>query len=529
MATARKKKRRKPDCSKRRLRKLKQRGKKAPKACRKRRTPPKAPAAGPLTGTHNAPARPGDPAAGGSGPVPVVPPPPPAPRTHTIQTPIAVHDGSFGRREAERLLWRAGFGPRPGDLDALVAMGMENAVLSLTRPTGAAPMHGPEPTADGQPLSPNSVYNHDHLYWLDRMVRSGHQLVERLALVFHDWWATSNDGVGSNRMMLAQTNVFRSYGLGSFRDMVVAMTQDPAMIVWLNADQNRKNAVNENYARELMELFTLGADRGAYTETDVRELARSLSGWTYSWSQSDGAHDFRWDELNRWDPTHKTVFGKTGRWTWEDACAFVVEHPLHASFFVRKLWSHFVGAPPADEVSAKLEQLYVATGWQIRPVLEAILVSPEFFAGPRMVKPPVVQVAGMMRAVGLPVERAIWDWVCANAGQRLYQPPDVSGWDDDGWLDTATVRGRWEAVAYVLRAAAKTVPPSNSFGPQTAEEALADARGLWGDPWLSDDTVANLQSFASTVVPANANGYLRSQRLNALRQLVAASPDYQTC
>jgi uncharacterized protein (DUF1800 family) len=117
---------------------------------------------------------------------------------------------------------------------------------------------GGEPTVDGQPLSPLDTWYGDHLYWFDRMVRSGHQLVERLALVFHDWWATTNDAVGSNEMMLAQTNVFRQHGLGSFRSMARAMTADRAMLVFLNGIDNRRNAVNENYARELMELFTLG-------------------------------------------------------------------------------------------------------------------------------------------------------------------------------------------------------------------------------------------------------------------------------
>ena len=144
------------------------------------------------------------------------------------------------------------------------------------------------------------------------MVRSGHQLVERLALVFHDWWATSNDGVGSNEMMLAQTNIFRAHGLGSFREMTRTVTTDPAMLVFLNGIDNRRNAVNENYARELMELFTLGADRGAYTETDVRELARSLTGWRADWSSAEGLHDFRYD-AGRWDSGNKTVFGKHGR------------------------------------------------------------------------------------------------------------------------------------------------------------------------------------------------------------------------
>ena len=214
------------------------------------------------------------------------------------------------------------------------------------------------------------------------MVRSRHQLVERLALVFHDWFATSNDAVGSSRLMLDQTNLFRANGLGNFKTMVRKITQDPAMILFLDLAANRKGEINENYARELMELFTLGADRGAYTEDDVRELARSLSGWRYDWSQELGVHNFRWDEQDRWDPGYKTVFGKRDRWTWEDAARMVVEHDKHPSFFVAKLWSYFIPSPPDAATAAALEALYKGSGYQIRPVLEAILCAPAAPRGP---------------------------------------------------------------------------------------------------------------------------------------------------
>ena len=291
----------------------------------------------------------------------------------------------------------------------------------------------------------------DTLYWFDRLVRSRHQLVERLALVFHDWWATSNDAVGSSEFMLEQTNVFRTHGLGSFSDMVRAVTSGKAMLVFLDGISNRRNAINENYGRELMELFTLGADRGAYTETDVRELAKSLSGWDADWLDDVGLANFRWDELDRWDPTVKTVFGQSGRFTWEDACRLVVTHPLHPSFFVAKLWSYFIPAPPSADVAAKLEAAYRDSGFQIRPIVEAILCSPEFYEGPRMIKPPAVFTAGMLRARELPIDDERWVWLTDGAGQRLYYPPDVSGWDDKRWLDTNTVRARWDIVNEVLR------------------------------------------------------------------------------
>src|SRR3954469_14721689 len=111
------------------------------------------------------------------------------------------------------------------------------------------------------------------------MVRSDQQLVERMTLIWHDWFATSNDSVGSAKLMIDQNETFRAGALGSFKDLLTAVTKDPAMLVWLNGVDNRRRAVNENYAREVMELFTLGADRGAYTEQDVRQLALALTGW----------------------------------------------------------------------------------------------------------------------------------------------------------------------------------------------------------------------------------------------------------
>ena len=117
------------------------------------------------------------------------------------------------------------------------------------------------------------------------MIRTNQPLVERMALVFHDWFATSEGGVSKAQQMIDQSNLFRANCFGSFLDLFKAVTVDPAMLQWLNGDENDKSAPNENYAREMMELFSLGADRGAYTEDDIREQARALTGWTYEWSE----------------------------------------------------------------------------------------------------------------------------------------------------------------------------------------------------------------------------------------------------
>src|SRR2546423_12542252 len=186
---------------------------------------------------------------------------------------VEVYGGRFGVAEAERLLWRAGFGPRRGEAAALARKGLVQAVRSLTRP-GPEKLLGHAPRDEkGRRLAPADAWGHDHVWWLDRMVRTSTPLVERMTLIWHDWFATSNGGVGSQALMLRQNRLLRRHALGSFQQLLLDVTQDPAMLLWLNGTENSKDAPNENYAREVMELFTLGHGSG-YTDRDVRDQAR---------------------------------------------------------------------------------------------------------------------------------------------------------------------------------------------------------------------------------------------------------------
>lgn len=439
----------------------------------------------------------------------------------------ALYDGPFGRREADRLLWRAGFGPAPGQSEALVRIGLEAAVASLTRPEGAPRYAGPEPrTAAGGPLAPADASGHDHLHWLDRMVRGDQPLLERMALIWHDWFATSNADVGDQELMLDQYELFRRHWLGNFAALVSDVTRDPAMLLWLNGNQNQKAKPDENYARELMELFTLGADRGAYSEGDVRELARALTGWRNSTTPELGAHNFRFDPA-RWDSGQKTVFGRTGAWNWEDAGRLCLEHPLHASFLVGKLWGAFIPTPPSEDTRAQLEALYLSS-YEIRLVVEAILVHPDLYLGAPLVLPPVVFCAGALRALGAGIETTAWTGLCFDAGQRLFHPPNVSGWDDERWLDTSTFRGRWRLIGQALTG--RSLDPNGPYdATETPEAALESALAHWGGPRLSPESEAALLDFARTCLPlvmtAAQHRQNRIYRQNALRQLVAASPD----
>src|ERR1039458_3575710 len=181
-------------------------------------------------------------------------------------SPIATYRGPFTERHATRLLWRAGFGPRPGQARALAELGLDGAGGSPTPPPGRAVLSGSPPhNAQGQPLDPINVWGDDHCWWLDRMVRSDQQLVERMTLIWHSWFATSIDASNA-KLMLGQNRMMRGRALGNFHDLLLAVTRDPAMLLWLSGTSNTKYSPNENYGREVMELFTLGADRGAYTQ-----------------------------------------------------------------------------------------------------------------------------------------------------------------------------------------------------------------------------------------------------------------------
>jgi uncharacterized protein (DUF1800 family) len=434
--------------------------------------------------------------------------------------------GPFGPEQARRLLWRAGFGPRRGEAEKLAKHGLDHAVHSLTHPHSRR-LKGPRPhDEDNHPLAPRDAWGHDHCWWLDRMVRSQAPLVERMTLVWHDWFATSKDAAPQT-LMLRQNALLRKHALGSFEHLAIEITRDPAMLLWLNGVDNRKDDVNENYARELMELFTLGAGRG-YTERDVREMARALTGFRSEWSEGRGPHNFRYDR--EWhDNGLKRIHGHRGRFDWRDAVRMSVRHRKHPSFLVAKLWSYFIPTPPPRGTARALERMYVAHGRNVRPLLDAILRHPHLYdPDRRMVKPPVVQAAGMLRAVGRGIDTDAWAWLCDQAGQMLFEPPNVSGWDDTRWLDTATFRARWQMATEICNKAQLGEKAKVSGNPK---KLVAGAAHFWQAP-LSRATREALERYAHGAMASAHADWERDTypRLteNALRMLVAVSPDYLT-
>jgi uncharacterized protein (DUF1800 family) len=435
----------------------------------------------------------------------------------------------LARAKVERLYWRAGFGALPGAVDGLARAGMSAAVRELLHPRGPQLRSAPAPTVDGQAIDPVNVYSHDVLWWLDRMVRGRHQLVERMTLNWHDHFATSNEKVGDSRLMMQQYFTIRSRSLGSFRKLAQAMLRDHAMQRFLDLDNSDKDDPNENFARELLELFTLGVNNG-YTEKDIREAARALTGFTYNWD----AKAFGYDP-ERHDDGVKSILGKTGRFTPADVVNLAVNHPKHAPYICTKIWRYFTPRPCPPATLKKMVAAYRRSGTQIRPVLQIILTHPALMADlgePDQVKPPAVYVAGMLRKTNQTVTTDNWTWMLDDMGQRPFYPPNVSGWEqDERWLTTASVRSRYEAASQTVRA--MQIKDGTIATTQTPAQALSAALRMTGRPWTSAQSRAALARYArSSVADKTADWqgeHYWPERLRVLCHTLLAGPDSQVC
>ncbi|MBJ7470020.1 MAG: DUF1800 family protein [Solirubrobacteraceae bacterium] len=448
---------------------------------------------------------------------------------------LRAYSGPFGVKEATRLLFRGGFGPKPGQAQEFAGLGLKAAVARLINPGGAT-LQGPAPAGDflvGGQFAPEDRWGHGHLEWLDRTVRSTDQLGERMTLVMHDWIAISDAGVGA-RQMRTSIQLLRDGWRGSFRELMMKITVDPAMLEWLNGLGSDKWSPNENYARELMELFCLGADRGAYTEADIREMARALTGWRADWSEELGLHNYRFD-ARRWDEKEKVFFRgqpyeRRGKFNWQDTVNAVLDHPLHASFVALKLWGAFIPTPPTPVTLDELVALYRSSGERLEPLVEAILQHPDLYNGPSVTKAPITYVAGMLRARGRGIDDDSWTWICSGAGQQLWSPPNVSGWNERAWLNTTTYSYRWYAASNHVHAE-EIDEDSYRGSTETPQQAVERALAFWGNPVITAEHRAALDGLA---VDADATPYWnggehvrRTHRQHALRMLVVVSPDYQ--
>ncbi len=276
-------------------------------------------------------------------------------------------------------------------------------------------------------------------WWLYRMVHTPHPLRERMTLFWHNHFATSVTKVGKLPLMLAQNQLLRAQALGRFRPLLAAMGADPAMLVWLDGANSVKGQPNENYARELFELFALGV--GNYTENDIQEAARALTGWRLE--ESRGVF-----VAGRHDDGEKSIFGQKGRWRDRDVVRIVLEQPAAARFLARALFRHVVSeaAAPPDALLEPLAEQLRHSEYDVADCLRTILRSNLFnsdHAWRARVKGPVEYVVDLLRTLdaSVPVEDLATSM--DGIGQSLFAPPNVKGWEGGrAWLNSATLISR---------------------------------------------------------------------------------------
>jgi uncharacterized protein (DUF1800 family) len=332
--------------------------------------------------------------------------------------------------------------------------------------------------------------------------------------------------------MLAQNRKLRQHALGTFPSLLSAVTTDPAMQSFLSVVDSDKSDPNENFARELMELFTLGVT-GGYTEHDVREAARALTG--FKGNYREGRPLTVSYVADRHDDGPKRLLGQRGRLDWKDVLRIVVTHKSHAPFLVTKLWSFFITEPLPASTRRRLARTYVSSHHRIAPVIREILASRALYADlhePKMVKWPIVQLAGNLRTVGRGVDTDSWTWISDMMGQRPFSPPSVAGWDwGPAWMSTATMRARFLCATYMTKDPPVAVQKGTVDVTWKPAEHVERARAATGRPWTSPTTdrqlLALARRFLSTNVKPGAEvpQYQAELTQSALRHLLLSGPD----
>lgn len=486
---------------------------------------------------------------------------------------------SFDKHKAQHLLQRAGFGGTLQQAEALAHLGIEKAVDYIVNyksirdpnPTGLddydkdiirpltrteretsrkARQKKDEDTIDmlrkerqRRQRSDRKQISEIERWWLQRMVSTPRPLEEKLTLFWHGHFATGYRTIENSYHMYLQNIFFREHAMGNFKeDLVRGIIHDPAMIKYLNNHQNRKDAPNENLARELMELFTLGEGDG-YTEDDIKEGARCLTGYTVE----DDTFTFR---AQQHDTGTKRIFRRSGTYDGDDFVDLIFTRPSASTFIIEKLYRFFVNDLPHGETEyskkyiRSLANLMKRKEWELKPVIETIFLSEHFYDEKNVnsiIKSPIQLIVQATRSLNPPQRDKMVRTLAISAdlmGQRLFAPPSVKGWDGGRtWINTSTMFMRQNTLLYLLTGQRPDGEPWETGG-QTFD-AMQLVQGNTRDPkatikfllesLLNEenpniDRVAALQDYMKT-----QNNNINNKTVTSLLTLITAMPEYQLC
>ena len=481
-------------------------------------------------------------------------------------TPISASDWTYER--AAYLLERAGFGGTPEEIQAVAAMTPQDAVRHLVyyqkvqdvdlpafQETGIFPSRNwnrgpnvaafsailfgtldklpPDQRAAMMQESRTGVTEEDKriaktakqavvdkfYYWnaadgremarantwlVDRILNTRRPLQEKLVLFWHGHFATGNEKVRDYRKMLAQFAMFREHGNGNLRDLLIGIGKDPAMLIYLDNRQNVKGHPNENFAREILELFSLGV--GNYTENDIKEAARAFTGWSFD--ETGGKF---MNHPNLHDDGVKTFLGKTGNFTGEDIVGIVLQQSATPRFISRKLYKFFVRENPSKELEDQLAANLLANKFEIAPFLERMFLSRDFYSPASFgtqIKSPVQLVVSTYKYLGLKhcPTYPYFASLTGDIGQAVFYPPNVKGWDGGRtWLNPAKVFERDNAARYILF-------PEEM--PIVRDAHLEGSRRLSGDV-IHQQFLAQAEKGDYTSFPSDGNGKMTMVAMNA--------------
>ena len=452
------------------------------------------------------------------------------------------------------LMRRAGFGATREELDRYVAMGYEATVEELIDPPQDMPAGNMALLLRYMPgcLLPGGVPQPGQYNWMFNMITTKRPLEEKVALFWHQVFATGNSKIDNCDQMLEQLVMFRKFGMGNYREMLVELSKNPAMLYWLDNNENHRDAVNENWGRELLELFSMGVSN--YTEVDVREASRAFTGWTIAAKlprQPFGRFPWAFEYLAEdHDDGEKTFLGHTGDLNGEDIIDIIAKEPATARFICRHLYNFFV----ADEVQVPawtiqdardedaLEMMINAfeeSGYEIKAVLRTMFNS-DFFKNARYskIKSPAEVVASTLKMVGSyqTPEPTIPDIGPESTymGQSLLDPPSVEGWyTGQEWINSGSLLAR---INFVADRVANTSLPGisaiighiKSDGVNSPEELVEASLEHMGFLEVGDETMSQLLDHAKAEGNMNWNDEAAAgTRVGEMLALVGATTEYQ--
>ncbi len=454
------------------------------------------------------------------------------------------------------LMRRAGFGAGRDELEARVAKGYEATVEELLHPETQEPVDAYslmryQPAA----LLPGGQPPMGNVNWMFYLVNTKRPLEEKMALFWHHVFATGNAKVDNYDQLLEQIKLFRDRGMGNYRDLLVELAKNPSMIFWLDNNENHGNAVNENWGRELLELFSMGV--GNYTEKDVREASRAFTGWTFEtkiprlpYGRFPWKFEYRPEDH---DDGEKEFLGHRGRFNGEDIINIIVQQPACARFVVRHLYNFFVADEPQvpawsieeprdPQALDTLTTAFRDSKYDIRSVLR-VLFNSDFFKKARFqhMKSPAEVVVGTLRLVGgYEIPRPGYGELSMQPsymGQDLLNPPSVEGWHTGKeWINSGSLMARINFVAELIgdpslpgvRAIINRIKAKGTLTPEQLVDGCLD---LLGPVEVGTDTRQELLDQAKEWGPiswdSESNAQLADKRVGEMLQLIVATREYQ--